>query len=51
MELRTLLFVLTIPVLVLTLIFGPKWQRQYVAAVAGAIGVVLVFGLILALSA
>ena len=51
MELRTLLFILTIPVLVLTLIFGPKWQRQYVAAVAGAIGVVLVFGLILALSA
>ena len=44
-----MLFILTIPVLVLTLIFGPKWQRQYVAAVAGAIGVVLVFGLILAL--
>ena len=52
-ELRTLLFigVLIGPVLVLTLIFGPRWQRQYVAAVAGAIGVVLVFGLILALSA
>ena len=51
MDLRTLLFIGVVIGFALVLIFGPKWQRQYVAAVAGALGVVLVFGVILALTA
>lgn len=51
MDLRTVLFIGVVIGFALVLIFGPKWQRQYVAAVAGALGVVLVFGVILALTA
>ncbi len=51
MDLRTLLFIGVLIGFALVLVFGRGWQRQYVAAAAGAIGVVLVFGVILALTA